>query len=269
VSQLHSASEKDAILRNAFENLRSRGISSDWANSNQPHSALRQECQRLMEDQRFVNELAGYLRSRTIVRRSIEMFFTQIAMSARANWRDAPPSMRPVVARGWFLGRWLPTFLIIDGPIGRFVCHRASPLHSYLDSKYPLLLAARAFIGERLFLQVRNGFAHWGFDWEVVGPDSYIVIYNWEQDLPIVKLHQREADAFHIAAFALVEILDEIVISQRQMENSPNESRDDRPASELSAVQRADLMRRDAELDANPEITLSWEQVRASIEGRK
>ncbi len=114
----------------------------------------------------------------------------------------------------------MPTFLIIDGPIGRFVCHKASPLHPYLDGRYPLLAAARAFIGEKLFLQVRNGFAHWGFDWEVVGGDSYIVIYNWEQDLPIARLHQREADAFHIVAFALIEILDEVVISHRPVEET-------------------------------------------------
>jgi len=168
-----------------------------------------------MEDRSFRNELGDFLRTRTILRRAIEMFFTQISMSARADWSAAPPAIRGIVARGWFLGRWLPTFLIIDGPIGRFVCHKASPLHSYLDERYPLLAAARAFIGEKLFIQVRNGFAHWGFAWEVVGADSYIVIYNWEQDLPIARLHQREADAFHIAAFALIEILDEVVISQR------------------------------------------------------
>jgi len=101
-------------------------------------------------------------------------------------------------------------------------------LHPYLDGRYPLLAAAHAFIGERIFLQVRNGFAHWGFDWEVVGTDSYIVIYNWEQDLPIARLHQREADAFHIAAFALIEILDEVVISQRAVEEpaDPDAERD-------------------------------------------
>jgi len=211
----HSAAEKDQILRNAFDSLRGRGISSDWTTSTRPHSALSEECKRLMEDQTFVNELTAFLRTRTILRRAIQMFFTQISMSARADWRSAPPAIRGVVARGWFLGRWLPTFLIIDGPIGRFLCHKTSPLHSCFDGRYPLLAAARAFIGGKLFLQVRNGFAHWGFDWEVVGDDSYIVIYNWEQDLPIAKLHQREADAFHIAAFALIEILDEVVISQR------------------------------------------------------
>jgi hypothetical protein len=173
-----------------------------------------------MEDRAFGSELTAFLRTRTILRRAIQMFFTQISMSARADWTAAPPEIRGVVARGWFLGRWLPTFLIIDGPIGRFLYHKTSPLHAHLDRRFPLLAAARALIGEKLFLQVRNGFAHWGFDWEVVGGDSYIVIYDWERDLPIARLHQREADAFHIAAFALIEILDEVVISQRRPEAS-------------------------------------------------
>ena len=43
---------------------------------------------------------------------------------------------------------------------------------------------------------------------------------------------------------------------------------DERPAGQLSAEQRAELARRDAELDANPGIALAWEQIRASIEGQ-
>jgi putative addiction module component (TIGR02574 family) len=39
-----------------------------------------------------------------------------------------------------------------------------------------------------------------------------------------------------------------------------------RPRARLTAEQRAELARRDAELDANPGIALSWEQIRASVE---
>jgi hypothetical protein len=99
--------------------------------------------------------------------------------------------------------------------VGRFICGNDSPLHTRLGSSYPLLTAARDFLGEKLFRLVRNGFAHWGFDWEVVGRESYVIAYDWERDLQIAKLHQKEADAFHIAAFALVEILDNVVISKR------------------------------------------------------
>ncbi len=39
-----------------------------------------------------------------------------------------------------------------------------------------------------------------------------------------------------------------------------------RPTGRLTAEQRAELARRDAELDANPGIAMTWEQVRASVE---
>jgi putative addiction module component (TIGR02574 family) len=38
-----------------------------------------------------------------------------------------------------------------------------------------------------------------------------------------------------------------------------------RPRARLTDEQRAELARRDAELDANPGIALSWEQIRASV----
>ena len=39
-----------------------------------------------------------------------------------------------------------------------------------------------------------------------------------------------------------------------------------RPNGQLSDEQRAELTRRDAELDKNPGIALTWEQIRASVE---
>jgi putative addiction module component (TIGR02574 family) len=41
---------------------------------------------------------------------------------------------------------------------------------------------------------------------------------------------------------------------------------DARRASPLTAEQHAELARRDCELDARPEIALTWEQLRASVE---
>jgi putative addiction module component (TIGR02574 family) len=45
------------------------------------------------------------------------------------------------------------------------------------------------------------------------------------------------------------------------------ESLEDFPPTSLSPAQRAELNRRDAELDSNPEIALTWEQIRSSVEG--
>lgn len=41
---------------------------------------------------------------------------------------------------------------------------------------------------------------------------------------------------------------------------------DTRPADSLTVEQRAELARRDAELDANPGIALTWEQIRSDVE---
>ncbi|MGH8338406.1 MAG: hypothetical protein ACRETL_16630 [Gammaproteobacteria bacterium] len=156
-----------------------------------------------------------YLRSRTVLKRSIESFYTAISMAARAQWKDAPAEHRGIVARGWFLGRWLPTFLVIDGPIGRFFLSESSPFSAQLGAAYPVLSSAAAMMGDRTFRALRNAFAHWGFDWESVGGDSYVVAYDWERDLPTAKLHLQEADAFHICAYALIEAVDNVLISER------------------------------------------------------
>jgi putative addiction module component (TIGR02574 family) len=44
---------------------------------------------------------------------------------------------------------------------------------------------------------------------------------------------------------------------------------DARPSARLTPEQRAELARRDAELDANPGIALTWEQIRASVEAKR
>jgi putative addiction module component (TIGR02574 family) len=41
---------------------------------------------------------------------------------------------------------------------------------------------------------------------------------------------------------------------------------DARPAGRLTDEQRAELSRRDAELEANPGAALTWEQIRSSVE---
>jgi hypothetical protein len=208
-----SEQDKDRLLLKAFRDLEPRGFKSEWAKSASPFTELRSECESLMRNEAFAKSIDEYLRLRSILRRSVEMFFTYIATSARANWKNVPDAIRPVTARGWFLGRWLPTFLVIDGPIGRFLNSQDSPLSHTLPIASPMLDSARDFLRNREFYTLRNGFAHWGFDWETVGNESYIVAYNWENDLPIMKLHQKEADAYHIITFAIIEILNDTMIN--------------------------------------------------------
>ena len=210
----HTAENKDATLRYAFAKLGARTGSSSWSTSATPYSALRNECLDLAMDPAFATGLRDYLANHAAVRRAFEMFFTIIAMAARAQWHDAPEHFRGIVARGWFLVRWIPTFLIIDGPVGRFIVGDDSPIASRLAGDgSPMLASVRSFLNDRTFRLLRNGFAHWAFDWEVVGPDQYVVAYDYERDLPTAKLHLEEADAYHIVAYAVIEVLNEIFIS--------------------------------------------------------
>jgi hypothetical protein len=214
-----SSLDKDKILRNAFNKLASKGVSSKWAKSSRPFTELREECVRLMSDSSFCKDLEVYLGSHQIIARAIEMFFNHVGVSARNNWDEGiPEEFLTYAARGWFLGRWLPTFLIIDGPIGRFICKGGSPLFEKLKSQYkvyPLLASARDFLNNDLFMKLRHGFAHWSFDWIVVGDESYVVSYDWETDVLTAKLHQEEADAFYIIAVQLILIVYQVIILQK------------------------------------------------------
>jgi hypothetical protein len=210
-----SVDEKNESLRKALNTLVPRFPGSAWAQADAPFSALQSECIVLASTPDFMTELRGYLRGRTVLKRAIESFYTAIAMAARARWQEAAPEHRGVAARGWFLGRWIPTFLVIDGPIGRFFLSDSSPLTARLGPSYPVLTAAAELMREKTFRSLRNGFAHWAFDWKMVGKDSYVVAYDCERDLPIAKLHLQEADAFHLCAFALIEAVDHVLISDR------------------------------------------------------
>lgn len=203
----YTVQQKNEMLRSALLRLKGRITPSAWVSSNTPYTDLRKECILLASDPEFEANLSAYLAQNTIIRRASTMF---LAMAARAQWQDAPEEFRSVAARGWFLGRWLPTFLIIDGPVGRLVLADQSPLSAAsTTNKAPFIHAVRTFLNDRTFRLLRNGFAHWSFDWEVVGPDSFVVAYDWERDLPTAKLHVEEADAYHISAFSIIEVIDD------------------------------------------------------------
>src|SRR5205809_3594013 len=86
--------EKDAQLREVLAKLRARGISSTWTTSMQPFTDLWNECAGLVKDGEFRKELSDYLRVRTTIPRAVEMFFTAMAMAARADWASVPEAFR-------------------------------------------------------------------------------------------------------------------------------------------------------------------------------
>ena len=201
----NSLTGKDILLRKAFSLLQGRDLPSIWINHPKPYSALQAECLGLMSDSEFIVELENYLNQRNFIARSVDMFLNYMSVSERQklDWN------KPIVAMGQNLIRWVPTFLVIDGPVGRFLRWEESPIHERLGNNIPLLTDARSILDNKDFKNLRHGFAHWNFDWESSNK-IHLIAYKTDKDSISTKLLLSEVDAFHIVAFSITEILDEI-----------------------------------------------------------
>lgn len=195
--------DRDAQLRRAFDALKSRVSQTVWAESAKPYSALIDGLRRLHGQDAVREDVSAYLSANPAVGNAIEMFFTSVAMSTRADWRASPTSMRGVMARGWFLDRWVPTFLVLDGPILRFLKSHAFRRQ---NGGYETLRAVRAFFEDRDFMRLRHAFAHWSFTWNVIADDSEIV-GSGKTHGDEVRMLRSEVDAFHIITFAVVDAI--------------------------------------------------------------
>ncbi len=204
--------DRDLHLRRAFADLSSRITPSPWTSSNQPYTDMVATFDGLYSQPDVRVDVSTYLGRNPSVGSAVEMLFTSVAMSARADWRAAPVSMRGIAARGWFLGRWVPTFLVLDGPILRFLTSKA--FRRQIGSP-PLFRAVRAFFSNRDFMLLRHGFAHWSFSWRTDGSDSEIVALGRSPG-DAVRVSRAEADAFHIITFALVEAVHEVFLEGRR-----------------------------------------------------
>ena len=204
--------DRDAHLRRAFTALGSRITPSAWTSSDQPYTNMVATFHDLYSQIDVHADVCTYLGKNPSVGSAVEMLFTSIAMSARADWRATPASVRGVAARGWFLGRWVPTFLVLDGPIMRFL--KSEAFRRQTGSPAPFR-AVRSFFEVPDFMALRHGFAHWSFSWRTDGNDSEIVALG-RRPGEEVRVSRAEADAFHIITFALVEAVHEVFLEGRR-----------------------------------------------------
>jgi hypothetical protein len=195
----------------AFQVLNSRVTSSRWTESSSPFTDMLAGLNELAQQPLVRADVAAYLDANPDVENAAEMLFTSIAMSARADWRSTPPEVRGIAARGWFLGRWVPTFLVLDGPILRFL---KSTAFRQQDPTVPILRLVRSFFETRDFMRLRHAFAHWSFKWIRDGNDSIII--GTERLQETVRATRSEADAFHIVTFGLIEAIDDVFLRQRR-----------------------------------------------------
>jgi hypothetical protein len=159
--------------------------------------------------------LKQYLQSNPIIQDSLETLLAQLAMAANVRWQDVPEIQQGLARRGWHIGRWLPTFLLIDGPLGRLLRDPNSPLNSRLRNDHkslPLLANARDAFNNDLFRRVRNGFGHWSFFWKDVGQSSEITIINWESGAEEARLSLLEGEALHFVSHSVIYSVDEEIL---------------------------------------------------------
>ena len=201
--------DRDATILPLLRHLANRGFASAWANDHAPVSKLAAECSEIVNDVEWNSTLGAYLRSRPIIRLSAETLLAQMAFTAGSRWQDTAPVLHPLSRRGWHISRWLPTFLLVDGPLARFVRDPESPLHMVLRAeprRFPFLESARDTFNHDLFRRIRNGFGHWSFVWNDDNAGSSITVYHWETGDEIAKLTLLEAEALHIFTFSVIDV---------------------------------------------------------------
>jgi len=203
--------DRDAVFRRAFTELMPRVASTNWFSSARPFTDLLSGLQALAAQPAIAADVAAHLDVDPSVENAVEMLFTSVAMSARADWRAAPQDVRGVVARGWFLGRWVPTFLVLDGPILRFL---TSAAFRRQNPPMPILREVRKFFQTDEFMRLRHAFAHWSFEWMVEEHDSIIIGRDGSKET--VRVTRKEADAFHIITFGVIQAIDKAFLRSRR-----------------------------------------------------
>jgi hypothetical protein len=180
-----------------------------------PLLKIEQECTCILNDQTRRKDIARYIASNPIIKESLDSMLAQLAMAAGVRWEDTKADLQPLAYRGWHIGRWLPTFLLIDGPLGKLLRDSNSPIVQTFKQEakfYPLLCSARDVFNCELFRVVRNGFAHWSFRWSGQGNEAMITIIDWETGAEQEKLSLLEAEALHWLSAQVIYALDVSVL---------------------------------------------------------
>jgi hypothetical protein len=199
--ETEALARKDESFRRAVSRLRQASVPSTWR-SETPFTDMASALDATGRDESVRRGLAQFMRDQRHLLGSFDTFFSAITMAATANWRTLPPPMRGVGARGWFIGRWLPTSLVVDGPVTRLLSSSAFK-HAPPDA-HQHLRSIRRFLQDPVVLQFRNALAHWSFTWESRSDGNYVVCHGARGNL---ALHQEEADAIHILTFAAIEVV--------------------------------------------------------------
>lgn len=203
---------KDQLLRSLLQVLDARGIARRWTQSETPYADLDRECTVAASHAEFADQFGRYLRMNPVVRLSVQTFLAHISVAANVRPDQVPWPQQVLMPLGTRIARWLPTFLVIDGPLGRFLRAADFPLNELLrreHATYPALAQARDTFNHDLFRRLRNVVGHWAFAWEQDnnGGERF-VCFDWESGERTAEVSLLETEALHVVSFAVIECLD-------------------------------------------------------------
>lgn len=203
---------KDELLRALLQILADRGMARHWAECELPYTNLNDECATISADLTLAKPVGDYLRANPAVRLSVHTFLAHLSVAANARYDNVPGPQRILQPNGIRIARWLPTVLVIDGPLGRFLTAGNSPLNKVLRDQsvsFPALAQARDAFNHDLFRHVRNGIGHWSFSLESDGNIGSLVCFDWKSGHRTAEVSLLEAEALHVVSMAVIECLDQ------------------------------------------------------------
>ncbi len=182
------------------------------------------ECKELNSEPECNQKTKVYLQENPIIQQSLDSLLAHLAMATAFHWKDAPIDVRALARPGWHIVRWLPTFLIVNGPLGRLLRDDIrSPINIRLrsePSRFPLLSEARDAFNSDLFRKTRDGFAHWSFQWKDDSTGTFqIIVIDWKTGKPQITLTLLEVEAMHFMIAQTTEAIDKYIIRPLMNEN--------------------------------------------------
>lgn len=204
-------SDQDTLLRELLALLAAKGIARKWSTSYTPYSDLQRECNAVASDPAVLLQFSQYFTNNKIIQLTVETFLAYYSVAAFSRADQIPWPAQLFAHRGVWINRWLPTFLVIDGPLGKFLRASESPLNILLRARheeFPILAQARDLFNHDLFRRVRNGVAHWSFTFEGEGQEERLICFDWESGQRTVDVSVLEAESLNMASFSIIECLD-------------------------------------------------------------
>ena len=211
MTQLQLDTDRDGLLSQLLPLLAERGVARRWAESETPYSDLADDCRAISQHEPHAAAISQFLHSNPIVRLSVQTYLQHTIVASYARADQIPMPGRLLAHQGVWIGRWLPNFLVVNGPLSRLLTSPESPLNQILRTAfadYPTLGYSRDLYNSNPFRHIRNGVAHWSFAFNGHGPNERLVCYDWETGNQTVDVPVLVAEAFNVASMSVIDCLD-------------------------------------------------------------